>query len=59
MLKTSATPTEVFSIIRDSTPLQKVTTLEDVADAVLFFASPWSRSVTAQNLVVDGGLVMD
>jgi 3-oxoacyl-[acyl-carrier protein] reductase len=26
---------------------------------VLFFASPWSRSVTGQNLVVDGGLVRD
>jgi len=23
----------------------------------MFFASPWSRSVTGQNLVVDGGLV--
>lgn len=55
----SATPAEVFSIIRDSTPLQKVTTPEDVADAVLFFASPWSRAVTGQNLVVDGGLVMN
>lgn len=55
----SATSAEVFSIIRDSTPLQKVTTPEDVADAILFFASPWSRAVTGQNLVVDGGLVMD
>ena len=27
------------------------------ADAVLFFASPWSRAVTGQNLIVDGGLV--
>jgi 3-oxoacyl-[acyl-carrier protein] reductase len=55
----AATPDEVFQIIKDSTPLQKVTTPEDMADAVLFFASPWSRSVTGQNLVVDGGLVMD
>jgi NAD(P)-dependent dehydrogenase (short-subunit alcohol dehydrogenase family) len=29
------------------------------AKAVLFFASPWARSVTGQNLVVDGGLVKD
>ena len=27
------------------------------ADAVLFFLSPWSRAVTGQNLIVDGGLV--
>ncbi|MCL6705767.1 SDR family oxidoreductase [Pseudomonas sp. R2.Fl] len=26
-------------------------------DAVLFFASPWARAVTGQNLLVDGGLV--
>lgn len=55
----SKTSAEVFTMIRDSTPLQKVTSPEDVADAVLFFASPWSRAVTGQNLVVDGGLVMD
>ncbi|WP_110927737.1 3-oxoacyl-ACP reductase [Bacillus massiliglaciei] len=55
----SATPEEVFELIRQSTPLKKVTTPEEAADAVLFFASPWSRSVTGQNLVVDGGLVMD
>lgn len=34
-----------------------MTTPEDMADAVLFFASPWSRAVTGQNLIVDGGLV--
>jgi 3-oxoacyl-[acyl-carrier protein] reductase len=50
---------KVFQIIKDNTPLQKVTTSADVADSVLFFASPWSRAVTGQNLVVDGGLVMD
>ncbi|KAG1309887.1 hypothetical protein G6F62_014730 [Rhizopus arrhizus] len=40
-----------------SAPLRTVTTPEQFADAVRFFASPWSRSVTGQNLVVDGGLV--
>ncbi|WP_101845697.1 3-oxoacyl-ACP reductase [Halobacillus sp. Marseille-P3879] len=54
----SATPDEVFDIISENTPLQKVTTPEEAADAVLFFASPWSRAVTGQNLIVDGGLVM-
>lgn len=55
----AATPDAVFDIIKASTPLEKVTTPADVADAILFFASPWSRAVTGQNLVVDGGLVMD
>lgn len=62
LLKTdasAATPDAVFDIIRSSTPLDKVTTPEELADAVLFFASPWSRSVTGQNLIVDGGLVMN
>lgn len=63
LLKTTdasaATPDAVFDLIQESTPLQKVTTPEDVANAVLFFASPWSRAVTGQNLVVDGGLVMN
>jgi len=39
------------------TPLGRVTTPSDMADAVLFFASPWARAVTGQNLIVDGGLV--
>ncbi|MFK2825319.1 3-oxoacyl-ACP reductase [Bacillus sp. B190/17] len=55
----ASTPDEVFELIKESTPLQRVTTPGELADAVLFFASPWSRAVTGQNLVVDGGLVMD
>ncbi|MFD1778111.1 3-oxoacyl-ACP reductase [Fredinandcohnia salidurans] len=55
----SATSEEVFQLIKESTPLQKVTTPEDVANAVLFFASPWGKGVTGQNLIVDGGLVMN
>lgn len=55
----AATPEEVFDAIAAGTPLGRVTTPAEFADAVLFFASPWARSVTGQNLVVDGGLVMD
>ena len=62
LLKTTdasaATSDEVFGIIESTTPLRTVTTPEEVADAVLFFAAPWSRAVTGQNLIVDGGLVM-
>lgn len=53
----AATPDAVFDLIAASTPLRRVTTPAEFADATLFFASPWSRAVTGQNLVVDGGLV--
>ena len=53
------TPEEVFDYVQSITPLRKVTTLDDFSDAVLFFASPWSRAVTGQNLIVDGGLVLN
>ncbi|MEM6929169.1 MAG: 3-oxoacyl-ACP reductase [Myxococcota bacterium] len=53
----AATPDAVFDYIADNTPLRSVTTPAELADAVLFFASPWGRAVTGQNLIVDGGLV--
>ena len=55
----AATPDEVFDFIASVTPLQKVTTVEDFSDAVLFFAADNSRAVTGQNLVVDGGLTFN
>ncbi|WME22921.1 3-oxoacyl-ACP reductase [Brachybacterium sp. GU-2] len=55
----SATPEAVFDAIAASTPLRSVTTPAELADAVLLLASPWARAITGQNLVVDGGLVMD
>lgn len=53
----AATPEAVFDTIAEGTPLGHVTTPAELADAVLFFASPWARAVTGQNLIVDGGLV--
>jgi 3-oxoacyl-[acyl-carrier protein] reductase len=53
----AATPEAVFDLIAANTPLRRVTTPEEFADAALFFASPWARAVTGQNLLVDGGLV--
>ncbi len=52
----AATSDEVFDIIKANTPLGKVTTPEEIADSVLFFASPWSRAITGQDLIVDGGM---
>ncbi len=54
-----STPDNVFEYIANITPLRKVTTIEDFADSTLFFASPWSRAITGQNLIVDGGLVLN
>lgn len=53
----AATPEVVFDAIAAATPLRTVTTPEQLADAAVFFASPWARGVTGQNLIVDGGLV--
>ena len=53
----AATPEAIFDLIAEGTPLRRVTTPEELADAVLFFASPWGRAATGQNLIVDGGLV--
>ena len=54
----AATPEEVFDLIASTTPLRRAINPAELADAVLFFASPWARAVTGQNLIVDGGLVM-
>tara|TARA_Y100001978_G_C23656651_1_gene416376 strand:+ start:587 stop:1351 length:765 start_codon:yes stop_codon:yes gene_type:complete len=63
LLKTTdasrVTPEEVFEYIASVTPLRKVTSTKEFADAVLFFASPWARAITGQNLIVDGGLVLN
>ena len=55
----AATPDAVFDLIAASTPLRHVTTPEEMADAVIFLLSHLARGVTGQNLVVDGGLVMN
>ncbi|MCY0899415.1 MAG: SDR family oxidoreductase [Firmicutes bacterium] len=41
-----------------ATPLGRVGRPEDVADVAVFLASDWSRFVTGQVIVVDGGLTL-
>lgn len=53
----ASTPDAVFDLIAASTPLGRVTTPDEFASAILMFLSPYSRAVTGQNLIVDGGLV--
>ncbi len=38
--------------------LRRISTAEDVADAVLFLASDKDRQITGQDLAVDGGWVI-
>lgn len=44
--------------IVDQIPMKRIGKPEDIAFAVLFFASPWSDYITGQVLTVDGGMVM-
>lgn len=49
---------EVKKKMSERIPLSRLGTVQDVADAVLFFASNKSNYITGQVLVVDGGMVM-
>lgn len=51
-------PKEVRERVARSSALRRMGAPEDVADAILFFASDYSRHVTGQTVVVDGGIVM-
>ena len=53
-----STKEDVKEAIVAQTPLRRIARPEDVAGPVLFLASDWSRFMTGQVLVVDGGLVM-
>jgi NAD(P)-dependent dehydrogenase (short-subunit alcohol dehydrogenase family) len=48
---------DVWTFMREAAnrPLGRVGTLDDVANAVLFLASPMSSWITGAALVVDGG----
>jgi 3-oxoacyl-[acyl-carrier protein] reductase len=53
---TQALPEETRKLIIDATPLKSIGSTEDVANAVVFLASPRARFVTGVVLPVDGGL---
>ena len=44
--------------IEEATPLGRIGTPEDVANLVVFLASPLSSYMTGQNVVIDGGSVL-
>jgi 3-oxoacyl-[acyl-carrier protein] reductase len=51
-------PDEMRQRVADSSALGHIGQPEDVADAILFFASDYSRHVTGQMILVDGGIAM-
>jgi 3-oxoacyl-[acyl-carrier protein] reductase len=52
------TTKEVFGFVSAGTPLRKTTTVNDFAEACVFFGADASNAVTGQSLSVDGGLTM-
>lgn len=53
---TQALPEETRKSIVDNTPLRSIGETSDVADAIVFLASPRARFITGVTLPVDGGL---
>jgi 3-oxoacyl-[acyl-carrier protein] reductase len=53
---TQALPDDTRRLIVDTTPLRQIGAADDVADAVVYLASPQARFVTGVVLPVDGGL---
>jgi NAD(P)-dependent dehydrogenase (short-subunit alcohol dehydrogenase family) len=50
------TPAQVEQNFIDRTPIRRVLTADEVADAVCFFAAPASGGITGESLGIDGGL---
>ena len=49
---------EILEELREETPLCKIGTPEDIANAVLFLAGDTSSFITGQVLGVNGGLII-
>jgi 3-oxoacyl-[acyl-carrier protein] reductase len=58
-LATSALTPETIAAMNSRIPLRRRGKPEDIANAVVFFASPLSRQVTGQILGVDGGVSIE
>jgi NAD(P)-dependent dehydrogenase (short-subunit alcohol dehydrogenase family) len=52
-------PQEVYDEIAQQTALRHIPSSEEIADTVVFLASPWARAVTGQALDVNAGHWMD
>ena len=52
---TGVTPDDIRARLLGKIPMGRLGNVDEVADAFVYFASPLSRYVTGQHLVVDGG----
>ncbi|HKK30566.1 MAG TPA: SDR family oxidoreductase, partial [Alphaproteobacteria bacterium] len=52
-------PERIREGLKRAIPLRRFARPEDIADAVLFFASPRASYITGQVLSVSGGLTMN
>jgi len=55
---TANLPEKLKETILSSIPLGRIGSPEEVAQVVLFLASPWASYITGQTIIVDGGMVM-
>ena len=51
-------PPDILALFATETPLPRLAEPEDIAEAVVFFASDASRMITGQTLLVDGGMTI-
>lgn len=58
-LNADAYTPEVRRTYEERIPMARIATADDVAGTILFLASPASRYVTGQEIVVDGGLTVN
>jgi 3-oxoacyl-[acyl-carrier protein] reductase len=56
---TDALTEEQKQAIFERIPMQRLGTVEDIARAVVFLASPWASYITGQTLHVNGGMYMN
>ena len=50
---------EIEARMVETVPLKRANEPEDIADMVVFLASPGARNITGQSFNVDGGLIPD